>query len=215
MSKRLKINMGDYLSNIASNIIRDKEDIILLQLEIIKALLIGDIISDEDKKGQVIIYINKMSRIFIDTEDKKISFNFPFNIEVKDEYLRIYDSETGIVIDNAIVSILISFVKRKTIYNYTLDKLYDELSENESTQYGVDTIWAILKKLILCENGYIRYDYDTEYENGDYHPLHHFDVSYSSNSAFKIGLYNTINIDDFIDILDIQSECSYIHKRVK
>ena len=67
------------------------------------------------------------------------------------------------------------------------------------------------------EDGYIRYDYDEDgYNNAksigaeDRHPLNHYDIFYSSQNTFKIGLNNKINEDSFIDFIDINKKCKNI-----
>lgn len=75
-----------------------------------------------------------------------------------------------------------------------------------------DLIWEIIKKLLVFESGYLRYDYDIQHEDGRLHPLNHLDINYSSDGTFKIGLIDSINSDEFIDILDINTESYYIAK---
>ena len=67
------------------------------------------------------------------------------------------------------------------------------------------------------EDWYIRYDYDEEnykkakrYWKEHTHPLNHYDLFYSSNATFKIGLLNEISSNDIIEFLDLKKECQYL-----
>lgn len=60
------------------------------------------------------------------------------------------------------------------------------------------------------EDGYIRYDYDPANEDGDIHPLYHFDINYSSAVTYKIGLNKPIKGNDFQDTLNIKTNCAYL-----
>lgn len=64
----------------------------------------------------------------------------------------------------------------------------------------------------MFECGYLRYDYDVEYQNGHIHPINHLDVNYSVGSTFKLGFQDIITIEDFIDILDLKTNCHYLNK---
>ncbi len=75
-----------------------------------------------------------------------------------------------------------------------------------------ENFWVFLRELLLMEDGYIRYDYDEEHENGDIHPLNHYDLFYSSNATFKIGLEDKERQTNFIDLMDINTSCKYLIK---
>lgn len=214
MAKIFEINIGHYFEDKVLKIIREKEDIIVLLLETIKMFLVGNIIKDDQRKGKVILKIDKMSRVIFEIKDKYISFNFPFSIETReseDEYFRIYDSNIGIDIDNKIVSIILGLISQNILSKDSLEELYYELSYTENV-YDLDTIWNLLRKLILFESGYLRYDYDPVHENGTMHPLNHFDFYFSSGNTLKVGLDSKITIEDFISILDVQTECHFMRR---
>jgi hypothetical protein len=67
------------------------------------------------------------------------------------------------------------------------------------------------------EDGYIRYDmnevgYKEAKEKGfeHRHPLNHLDVFYTSKATFKLGLKKAIINDEFIDYLNIKTDCKYL-----
>lgn len=50
----------------------------------------------------------------------------------------------------------------------------------------------------------IRYDIDQEHAEELYHPLNHFNINYSNNITYKLGLKKQIMLEDMISILDIR-----------
>jgi len=152
-----------------------------------------------------------MSRLFFITDWKYFSINFPFTLINEKIWFR-----NLLEIDSEVIS------KLKTVINCNefnsncslnfiepIFALEEEYNEN---------FWILLKELFMMEDGYIRYDYDNETyqkfkENGEEkkHPLNHYDVFYSSNTTFKIGLNKSITEDDFIDFLNINTNCKSIN----
>lgn len=191
--------------------IRRKEDIIILLLETIKIFLMKDSIEITEEKGKVILKIDKMSRLIFQIENKYFSFNFPFNIEKDKTSFRVYDSLLGIDIDDKFISILISIFNQRVMTNSCLDDIYYELAY-EDNSINIDYIRILVERLSMFESGYLRYDYDTKYQNGHIHPINHLDVNYSAGSTFKLGFKDSITIDDFIDILDLKTNCHYLNK---
>lgn len=211
MAKIIAVNVGESFLEKIIKPIRKKEDIIVLLLESIKVFLVGNIICDEDSKGKVVIRVDKMSRIIFEIKDKYFSFNFPFNVE-KGNLTKFYDSNIGIDIDSKVVSILLGIFNDEIIKNDSLEEIYYELAYIEGIP-EIENVWRLVRKLMLFESGYLRYDCDLERANGTLHPIHHFDIYFSSGNSFKVGLDDKINIDEFIDILDIQTNCYYLGKK--
>ncbi len=190
--------------------IRTKWDIIHLLIEINKILVIESLSKDIRIKGNVneaniniIINVDKMSRIFIVENSKIHSFQYPFFIS--DNEIR-FDS---FLVDNFVLSIV------ATVFN--------DVDQIHSLEFFLDRLWKIqeaydiedcfckeLEKLIIFlftfEPGYLRYDYDIE-RNSEGHPLNHFDFYYSSNTTFKIGLNRELDFDKFCSIVDINDTC--------
>lgn len=215
MGKVLELSIGESLFEKVIRPIRVKEDIVILLLETMKMFLVGDIINKTERKGKVLIKIDKMSRVIFETQDKYFSFHFPFSVEkgeLDSKSIRFYDSNIGINLDSKTVSILLGIFYDEVMRNDSLEEIYYELSYVEGI-CEVEKIWKILRKLMLFESGYLRYDYDLEHENGDMHPLNHFDIYFSSGNSFKVGLNNKIAFEEFIDILDIQTECYYLENK--
>lgn len=194
--------------------IRSKQDIILLLLETLK---LADNMEENfaNEKGKIVICIDKMSRVFYETNNKIFSFCFPFSLKERGEQsYRIYDSLTNIEITNQMISLLISIFRENGKLKESLDNVMDFIIENANDyEYNnINDIWMIIFKLWHMEDGYIRYDCDPEHQDGDMHPLYHLDVNYSSEVTYKIGLEHSFNIDELKNILDTTKECLYLTK---
>jgi len=83
-----------------------------------------------------------------------------------------------------------------------IDKFKQYQKENPTEQIYVITA-------PLGENDY-SYDHDSENEDKELHPLHHFDIFYSSNATFKIELNQILEHNHFLDIMDISTHCRYM-----
>lgn len=212
MSKEISINIEKSFLEIIIKPIRKKEDIIRLLLETIRFFLIG-YSHKNDEFGKIIIKINKMSRVIYQTKNKIFSINFPFSIKENGKLkYEILDTTLKIQFDNKIISSLIELLNEGILdENYLIDFL-DKIDQIEQTlNYNDDNkIWKLLKKLLFLECGYLRFDYDEEYQNGDYHPINHYDIYYSNSNTFKLGLNETIDVEKFIDLLDITTPCHFI-----
>lgn len=210
--KIIERNIGEFFREKALKPIRNKQDIILLLLETLK--LVNDSENrTTDERGRVTICIDKMSRVFYETDNKAFSVCFPFSVEEKDDhYFRIYDSLTDVEITFQMISLLISIFKKDGKLGESLESVMDFIIESaEDYEYqNIDDIWRILFKLWYMEDGYIRYDYDSEHENKEMHPLHHLDVNYSSGVTYKIGLNGALQVGELKNILDTTTECAYL-----
>lgn len=210
--KIIERKIGTFFCERITRPIRSKQDAILLLLETLK--IVNDTESGNFAEGgRIVIYIDKMSRIFYETDKKIFSMCFPFSLEEKeDQYLRVYDNLTDLEITNQMISLLISIFKKDGKIHESLENVMDFIVESaEDYEYkNIDDIWRLLFKLWYMEDGYIRYDYDSEHEDGKRHPLYHLDVNYSSGVTYKIGVKHSLKIDEMKDILDVTTDCAYL-----
>ncbi len=212
MSKYIDFNMGKFMYELASKPLRTKRDLILLVLNTIR--IIGINVSTGDKKGKIILKVDHMNRLFYEIENKIFTIQFPFSIELKEENsFRVYDNYAGVDIDNKIISLLIGMFENYDLEDITFESFFMELyqSADASEDVAAETLWILIKRIALFDVGYLRYDHDKEHEKGKMHPLDHLDINYESNSTYKIGLRSRILLEDMIDIVDISSECYFLH----
>jgi hypothetical protein len=197
--------------------IREKFDLIRLLTHIIKVILTEpyDQLLPQDC-NKIVIYVNKMSRVFICIDQKFFSFHFPFFVNVSDSKPRFIDLTFSpfFQLDNASSSLLLTLFNQPNFFETDLCVMYtsvlEEIIEEEWPVTDIDSFLSLVKYLLIFEPGYFRYDHDEARSRGRHHPKHHIDFYYSSNNTFKLGLNNDIRVEWLIDMVDILTECKYI-----
>ena len=187
--------------------IRNKAEVIEVLMETIRYMLLNPNVEERDNVGKIILKIDKMNRLFFFTNEKYFSIVFPF-FAMKEDENHLFSFKNKIEIDSRLISQVISIIK------------CDEFKANCSLEFAQpicdyqdecdENFWEFLRELLLMEDGYIRYDYDEEHENGNLHPLNHYDLFYSSHATFKIGLNTKLSENEFMDLLDTKSACKYL-----
>ena len=132
------------------------------------------------------------------------SIVFPFHTECNQ---KIHFDLDGIDISPAMISNLCTVIESEDFNQNSSFDFFSPILEREE-KFSRD-FWHILRYLMTYELGYIRYDDDI---NGfkeaakkgvpKQHPRYHYDVNYSQQAAFKIGLDKKITPDKFIQLLD-------------
>ena len=215
--KKFEFELPDLLYDKAMLPIRRKDDLLRLLAHTIKFLVLhptADTTTITANK-KLILYVDKMSRLFFCVKDKIFSFRFPFYVGVNSE-----DSSFSISFkdyfefDSITSSLLLAILEQEDIFNGTLEnvseKMLQEIIENEWENINIDGICELVKQLMLFEPGYMRYDHDEEHANGTIHPEHHLDMFFSSNGTMKLGLKNSVESEWFIDLVNILTECRYV-----
>ena len=186
---------------------REKKDIINLWMSVIKLVLSYSKPSDCDVAGVLILHVDKMSRIFISSEEKSFSTSFPFSIYEKDSLLE-FGATSCPVVDNKVTSDIISLINANNILcSRNVVEFADPLMDISGDP---DMIWELFRDLMLCDDGYIRIDHDPDNENGKIHPLDHIDIFYSQSATFKIGLLERPDLTGFHDILNYRTDCHFL-----
>ena len=135
--------------------------------------------------------------------------NLPYIILVKGRFSRLFFlSENKIFsITSRIREIIDKLSVNFNIYsNDRIEEMMDDIDVNES-----ENLYRVLTELLIMEDGYIRYDYDPEHENGHLHPLHHYDIFYHSNNTFKIGLNKKCEFLNMLNLLNNSENRHYIN----
>ena len=208
---RLEFDIDEHSYDLFFSPIREKRQIIILLMESIKYMLIDSQFDKTLIKGKMILNkTEKETRLFFQDTNKLYSINFPFTFENKENnFLIKYNKMT---INNRITSDVKGlFSCEDKFTSCSPDDFIDSVFEFEDHNYIYD-IWGLTKFLMLHEDGYIRYDYDKENEDGKIHPLNHYDVCYTNSATFKIGLYDNIELNHFEDLLNKTTNCHYIEK---
>lgn len=201
MSKKIEMPINNYILSKLEKPIRNKNDVIILLLETMNFFLAGNLIQNKYEKRKVIIYVDKMSRIIYELENKIFSINFPFLCQENNGILKIKFNDYEI--NEQIISklMIIIYEMKNNSPSEIIETLIDSIE-----------LFDILNRLITYEYGYIRYDYDFEHANGNLHPLNHLDINYLNTNQYKLGLDNKLNVEQFIDILDLNTDCYFLHK---
>lgn len=187
--------------------IREKRDVVRLLMKAIKIMLVNSPPKKEDSKGEIILHVSKMSRIFFFSEFRYFSVCFPFTVLEGSESLEF--SSDGIVdIDSKITSDILAFINSEESFNVNCAYRFIE-PVLDMSRYEPN-FWTLVLKLLTLDDGYIRYDYDEENEQELVHPKNHYDVFYSSNSTFKVGLKRKLKKEDMIDFVRLESNCHFI-----
>lgn len=214
MSKELSYNMSKTILEMAQKPLRSREEAVLLLLYTVRMFDAEEFLHRQGKE-KVVVYVDKMNRIFYILENKIFSMQFPFCIELNNGKLnKIYGLKSGLDIDSILVSILIRIFEKLNADSCSLENFFDELlGENEMLK-NIDTeqLWIILKFILTYDLGYLRYDYDEKHCNGKMHPLNHLDICLDDCSAYKIGLEKAIDYAMLKDILDTTTSCSFLKK---
>lgn len=208
--KEYNFLVDNQFPNKVSKFIREKKDIIILLINSLEYIFMQEYIEEDNilfKNQQMLLHVDKMSRLFYFSDEKIYSINFPFNINIKgDKIYEIYDN--NIILQFKHVSLL------KTIFsNYNnsyIDELYSSILEENLSSNEENEILYLVTKLLLIEDGYFRYDFDVEKVNEEFHPINHIDLYFQSNNTFKIGLKEKIKMNDIINLSNNNSPCWFL-----
>lgn len=200
----------------ASRPIRKKEDVLSLLVSTIK-VLVSMPVSEESSiryANKVILFVDRMSRLFFCTENKIFTINFPFSVSVFEEAETLKVSYRHIEIDSYISSLIISVFEESETFSLPLDNMQEfvlqHMADNGWEDAELDDVCDIIKKLIIFETGYFRYDHDKMHANGHLHPEHHLDFYYESNNELKIGLEDLVDHHWMMDLANINTDCKYV-----
>lgn len=190
--------------------IRSKKDIIYLLMQSIKIMLLPKI-TTPGVVGEMTLQVDKMNRLIFSFEKKIFSINFPFTA-TEDNTALSFKSNHHPKIDSKVASEVLSVITTSDKFdNKEILHFADPISD--CCQYD-DDFWSLFRELLMFEDGYIRYDHDENRSNGNLHPLHHFDVFYSSGSTFKLGSPKGISKEQFIDVLNLNTNCHFVSPKI-
>ncbi len=163
-------------------------------------------IDDESlpNRSSLKLIVDRMSRLFIYSENKFFSISFPFLIS-EEEGSIVITTYSGNLIDNKVISAVLSILEDENyIEKKSLIDFYIEPNSIESS--GI----FILEELMQNEPGYVRYDNDPENENGELHPLNHIDINFSQYGKLKLGLTSQINSEYFENLHNTNTNCAFL-----
>lgn len=208
--------MTEELYKQASHPIRTKEDIIALLVNTIKLLVSMPAIAERDcrQENKIILFVDKMSRLFFCMKDKIFTVNFPFSVFESDTTESITIRYRHVEIDSYLSSLIISVFVDNETYAIPMDDMkefvFQHMAENGWDDADPDDVCEIIKKLAIFEAGYLRYDHDEERANGRLHPENHIDFCYESSNEIKVGIDTLVDYKWMIDLANINTECKFL-----
>lgn len=210
MSKKFTFQLNPLAEAKIFKAIREKQDILIILFESIKYMSLYPSLQGPKTESRIEVVIDKMSRLFFYLDDKKcFSLVMPFRVDgTSEQNIQFYSGSLGSYLTSEITSHVISVVAGFNLHQQGVYDFVDEI-------WGIsedDNFWILIKEMFLIEDGYIRFDSDSERENGHLHPLNHLDIFYSSSATFKVGLDKNDNSQCLSDILNVQTNCRYLRE---
>ena len=201
-----------------NELIKSKIQIIKILLEFVRGILLyRKTIEERDIKSPYVkLIIDKKSRIFFFDEKKYYTIHFPFNCLIQEGSLEItYQGYRNIIpIKSEIISKVMEILNDEQFNSVSALDFIEPIDKMESE---IDYIWELLKGLLMFEDGYVRFDNDSEEYNRaknegreHTHPENHIDVFYNNGNTFKLGLKRKSTPDEFIDYFDSKKDCKYL-----
>ena len=163
----------------------------------------------DNSEIEVIVTVNKMSRIFFCVSDEKIhTFHFPFSIREDNQNKMFAVFYKDIRLCNEMITVFFALLESieelRISLESALDLFVNTVAEFEIQAHEHSSYWQLFIFLLEFEPGYLRYDIDNK-RCDQLHPLHHLDINYESAGTFKLGLCKSICCEKLADILDITS----------
>lgn len=221
-NKRIECEIDRYMYDVifsTKKLIKSKIQLLSIILESLRYIMYKSNTPLKGSFGKIIIYIDKMSRIFFFSDKKYYSVSLAMTvIENKQdcESKPKYEFElNGIRLTSQLISSLIQLLD-SGIERLPSSFDFVDLIDEEEKKNGKE-VWEILRDLILFEEGYIRYDKDinayaeaVKRGQGDLHPENHLDICLRSGGQFKLGLHKELSENEFIDILNLKTSCKFL-----
>ncbi|HAT8003280.1 TPA: hypothetical protein GF860_03635 [Citrobacter koseri] len=190
--------------------VRDRKQVVELLLNTMRLFLLQPLPRPLKISGLLELRISKMSRLFFFSENKHFSIAFPFIAKLNDDGVLAFYNDSGFEINSKTLSEITAIIDSG--YDFDNGSFIDFYDSFEESLVESPNFWTVFLKLMTFEEGYIRYDYDEEHENGDLHPLNHLDIFYSSKPTFKIGLRDRYQKDYLVNLVNRETNCVYLDK---
>lgn len=187
--------------------IRDKVHYAKILLKAAQLLLMKNELVTSDCDCSMKLIVDRMSRLFFYTPGKFYSVSFPFLIRIEEDGAIKMKTFRGVEVDSQSISASLSVLMDKDFSDHPSTADYCLMTDGKNL-FGIN----MLEEILLAEPSYIRYDNDPENQKGKLHPLDHFDINYSSYGTYKVGLEKAIQVEYFEDVLNINTDCSFLDK---
>lgn len=206
--KRYTVSLDARQAKMFFSPIRSKKQIIDLLMRTIKLFLINQSIDPPKVKGEVVLVVSKMSRLFYFSDKKYFSINCPFFVQ--DDVAGVSFWCSDLEVENRITSSVMGLLAEGG--SFDANNIYDFMDPIAALEEGQKNFWELYMRLLTFDDGYIRYDDDEKNENGQKHPKNHYDIFHSQQSTFKVGLNREIDREELIDLVNIETSCHFLEQ---
>ena len=190
--------------------IKNKVQIIELLMNSVKYMILNQPVKKNRISGEMVLITGQISRLFFFKDKKYFSIAFPFLVSYEEAYFFSFKNKMNI--DGRLTSEVISLINDNNFHSNCSLEFVSPITDYQ--ELNNEYYWDFVRELLFMEDGYLRYDYDMinfdKHGQSDFHPLNHYDLFYSGNATFKIGLKTEIMPNDFIDQLNPQTVCKFI-----
>lgn len=194
MQVKFSFDVPQYYMGRFSKAIREKLDVVMLQLDVLYCIQSG---IQESEGGNLVIEIGDIKRLYFFEQNRYYSASFPFFIKKGDSEEDGYSFYCNdIEISSSLLANMqevVSQLKERglsSIEYIDLIAAIEDVSLDECGKFNKvksDALWNIISYLLTVEDSYVRYDYDEAHVEVN-HPLNHLDINYSTYGTYKIGL---------------------------
>lgn len=184
--------------------IRDKVDYAKVLFYTARNLLVNAKLEDVETIGELRLVVDKMSRLFFFQREKYFTLSFPFKVVIDEGSVMKITSYMGREVDSQSISAALSILEKDS-FRLRPSPIDFIMNDTEIPVVGFE----LLEEVFASEPSYLRYDKDIKNEKGRLHPLHHIDMNYSVYGSFKLGLYDIVTPEHFVDIVTVSTDCSF------
>lgn len=188
---------------------RDRKNIIIFWMQVAKTMLSYVEPKAEQVKGKMIVCTDKMHRVIVQSGGKTFTTSLPFSVKTVDGCY-CCTLKSGIELDSKLTSEIIAALS--TTASFSNVEVLGFVDDVMGISDDPDTLWVALSELVNADDGYLRFDHDSDRENGKLHPLNHIDIFFSQSATFKLGLLDKMEVDALSDLLNIRTNCHYLLK---
>lgn len=194
MQVKFSFDVPQYYIVKFSKVIREKLDVIMLQLDVLYCIQSG---IREMPNGNLVVENGDIKRMYFFEQNRYYSASFPFLIKKGDSEEEGYSFYCNdIEISSSLLANMQEIISQlrerglSSIEYFDLIAAIEDVSLDECGKFNkvkADALWNIISYLLTVEDSYVRYDYDEAHVEAN-HPLNHLDINYSTYGTYKIGL---------------------------
>ena len=193
--------------------LRSGRDRIALLISILNYIGIYKSLDVKASGSHLILNVSKNSRIvLVDGSQKMFTLAFPFSISEDEQAFVLHSTDAG-DLTASLLAAADSILGQNSDFGSGNVEDDDVAAFAEAVLDSTNpNVWALVKEILLSESGYMRVETDPDNEDGHIHPLHHIDLFCSQKAKVKLGLHNPVNERQFLDMLDLESDCHYLSR---